>query len=452
MTTMRPIRDTISLEDALATILEAATPIARTERVPLRDAGGRVIAAPPIATMDVPPFDRAAMDGYAVRAEDTFGAGRYDPKTLRCDRDGLTGAGRRREPSGRASASEIATGAPMPQGADAVVMVEETERAAGSDDVRILTPVYPRQHVGRRAADIAAGQTVLRRRRRPESEPHRRARRRRHDARSRSTRGRAIAILSTGNEIVEPGEPLGPGTDLRHQPLHALGDHHRARRRAGPHAGGAGHPRRALGGDRLGAGRRRARLLRRQLGRRARPDPGRAARARRGRSSTASRSSRASRPCSAGWTASPCSGCRDIPTSCLSNGYMLLVPMVRRMARLPEHRPQIVRVPLARRIVSTTGRHQFYTVRIADGTAVPAFKAVGRHHQHGARRRLSRDSGPGRYRRSRRAGRRKVVLMHVSPLTRAPGFSLVDQKGRVHTLADYLARGRLLLTFHRGTW
>ena len=52
------------------------------------------------------------------------------------------------------------------------------------------------------------------------------------------------------------------------------------------------------------------------------------------------------------------------PTSCLSNGYMLLVPMLRRMARLPHHHPQIVRVPLARRIVSTTGRHQFYTVRV----------------------------------------------------------------------------------------
>ena len=56
---------------------------------------------------------------------------------------------------------------------------------------------------------------------------------------------------------------------------------------------------------------------------------------------------------------------------------MLLLPMLRRMARLPEHRPQTVSVPLARRIVSTTGRHQFYTVRIVDGTAFPAFKASG---------------------------------------------------------------------------
>ena len=65
------------------------------------------------------------------------------------------------------------------------------------------------------------------------------------------------------------------------------------------------------------------------------------------------------------------------PTSCLSNAYMLLVPMLRRLARLPAYEPRTLRLPLARRIVSTTGRHQFYTVRIQDGQAVPAFKASG---------------------------------------------------------------------------
>jgi len=56
---------------------------------------------------------------------------------------------------------------------------------------------------------------------------------------------------------------------------------------------------------------------------------------------------------------------------------MLLVPMLRRIARLPQHTPHTIRMPLARRVVSTTGRHQFYTVRIEDGVAVPAFKASG---------------------------------------------------------------------------
>ena len=151
MTTMRPIRETISLEEALALILESAAPIDRVEQVTLRDAAGRVAAAAACAAADVPPFDRAAMDGYAVVAEDTFGAGRYEPKVLRCVEKVFTG----QMPSRKLSpgeCTEIATGAPMPDGADAVVMVEETEKAGG-DQIRVFTPVYPRQHIGRRAAE-----------------------------------------------------------------------------------------------------------------------------------------------------------------------------------------------------------------------------------------------------------------------------------------------------------
>ena len=80
---MRPIRETIPLDEALALILEAAKPIERIERVPLSQASGRVVATAPASALDVPPFDRAAMDGFAVRAEDTFGAGKYEPKVLR---------------------------------------------------------------------------------------------------------------------------------------------------------------------------------------------------------------------------------------------------------------------------------------------------------------------------------------------------------------------------------
>jgi molybdopterin biosynthesis enzyme len=65
------------------------------------------------------------------------------------------------------------------------------------------------------------------------------------------------------------------------------------------------------------------------------------------------------------------------PTSCLSNAYLLLIPLLRRIARLPEHRPRTVQVPLARRIVSAAGRHQVYTVKIVNGAAEPAFKASG---------------------------------------------------------------------------
>ena len=65
------------------------------------------------------------------------------------------------------------------------------------------------------------------------------------------------------------------------------------------------------------------------------------------------------------------------PTSCLSNAYILLVPFLRATARLPLYAPQTVRAPLGRRIVSPAGRHQFYTVRLADGAAYPAFKGSG---------------------------------------------------------------------------
>ena len=371
---MRPIRDTISLDEALATILEAATPIARTERIPLGEAGGRVIAAAPPAAIDVPPFDRAAMDGYAVRAEDTFGAGRYDPKILRSIETVHTAQIATRS-VGPGECIQIATGAPMPQGADAVVMVEETERIAGADDVRIFTPVYPRQHVGRRAADIAAGQAVL--------QPG--------DVRNQSRIGALaavgaldvevyarprLAILSTGNEIVEPGRPLGPGEiyDINRFTLSAIITAHGGVAVVLPTAQDtidalSAAIDTALGEDVLvfsggsSVGERDL-IMDVLIARGEVIFPGVAV--------------KPGKPTVFGHIAGkPVVGMPGYPTSCLSNGYMLLVPMLRRMARLPEHRPQIVRVPLARRIVSTTGRHQFYTVRIADGSAVPAFKGSG---------------------------------------------------------------------------
>jgi molybdopterin biosynthesis enzyme len=140
-------------------VMGKAAPVSRTERVALVDAGGRVVSADVVAAIDVPPFDRAAMDGYAVVAEDTFGAGTHAPKTLRCvDRVFTVQVPARG--IGAGECIEIATGAPMPAGADAVVMVEETERAG--DNINVLTPVYPRQNVGRRAADIAIGSVVSR--------------------------------------------------------------------------------------------------------------------------------------------------------------------------------------------------------------------------------------------------------------------------------------------------
>jgi len=141
---------------------------AGTERVPLEDARGRVLAERIDAALDVPGFDRAAMDGYAVRAPDTYGAD-ADPVTLP-----VVGSVHAGETPGvtidDGQATEISTGAVMPEGADAVVIVERTEEIAadeGEDDpeanrhVRIETAVTPGENVMLSGADIAAGERAL---------------------------------------------------------------------------------------------------------------------------------------------------------------------------------------------------------------------------------------------------------------------------------------------------
>ena len=73
----------------------------------------------------------------------------------------------------------------------------------------------------------------------------------------------------------------------------------------------------------------------------------------------------------------PVFGMPGNPTSCLTNAYVLLIPFLRRVAGLPAYAPRVVSAPLARRVTSGVGRHQFYTVRLVDGRAEPAFKASG---------------------------------------------------------------------------
>jgi len=373
MATLRPIRETIPLDEARALLFEAAVPIARTERISIREAHGRVIAQAAVSSVDVPPFDRAAMDGYAVVAEDTFGASTFEPKTLRCIESVFTGQVARERVS-RGTCIEVATGAPLPEGADAVVMVEETEKA-GTDETRVLTPVYPRQHVARRGTDITAGLAPL--------SPG--------DVLNPSRIGALaamgiinvdvfarprVAILSTGNEIVDPGEPLGPGQiyDINQFTLASIVGAHggvavvyptvadslpalTAAVTATEHddvlvfSGGSSVGERDLIIDVIG---RMGEVIFHGIA--VKP----------GKPTAFGRIDRR-----------PVFGMPGYATSCLSNAYMLLVPMLRRMARLPEYQPHAVRLPLSRRIVSTTGRHQFYTVRIENGSAVPAFKASG---------------------------------------------------------------------------
>src|ERR1700681_2959463 len=158
---MRPFKSTIPLTEARQHLAAGVRPIARTECVALVEAGGRVAAGDVASGIDVPPFARSLMDGYAVVAADTRGATRGTPIRLRIIDRIFTGQLPRTRIDPGACA-EIATGAPLPGGADSVVMVEETA-AADDGGVEILAGVSPGQNIGRRGADITAGDLVVRR-------------------------------------------------------------------------------------------------------------------------------------------------------------------------------------------------------------------------------------------------------------------------------------------------
>ena len=373
-TKMRPFRETIPIDEALRIVDDTARPIERTARVALAAANGRVLAAGIAADRDVPPFDRAAMDGYAVVAADTAGAGREHPARLRCVATVHTGQVSTRA-IGAGECIQIATGAPIPDGADAVVMVEQTDRRG--DDVDVFTAVHARQHIGRRGADIATGQTVLR----PGDllTPSR--------VGSIAALGIAevevydrplVGIVSTGDEIVEPGRPLAAGQiyDINRFTLGAVIAEHGGVAAAHPITGDSivalGAAVDAIiaqgtdilvfsGGSSVGE-RDLTRDVLRQKGDMAfhgiAVKPG--------------------KPTAFGRIGStPVLGMPGYPTSCLSNAYLLLVPLLRRLAHLPPHRPRTVSVPAAHRFASVGGRHQFYSVRVVDGAAVGAFKASG---------------------------------------------------------------------------
>jgi molybdopterin molybdotransferase len=155
---MRGFQDRAEV-DAVVALVDGRVGPLPAEAVELRAAAGRVLAADVTAAVPVPAFDRAAMDGYALRGGETFGAGPYNP--LEFEVVGLALPGRpfagRVEPG---QAVRIMTGAPLPAGADAVLQAENAEEAGGR--VRVSDAVPPGRHVGRRGEDIDAGAVVLR--------------------------------------------------------------------------------------------------------------------------------------------------------------------------------------------------------------------------------------------------------------------------------------------------
>ena len=142
------------LDDALQRLLAQTVPLGRTEQVRTFDADGRVLAQDVVSALHVPPHDNSSMDGYAVRAADVTHAGIELPVTQRI------AAGQFGAPLAPGSAARIFTGAPMPQGADAVMMQEDTEALDGSR-VRIQAVPAAGQWVRAAGEDVARGAAVL---------------------------------------------------------------------------------------------------------------------------------------------------------------------------------------------------------------------------------------------------------------------------------------------------
>ena len=212
-----PPADMLPVEDALERILDLCPPLP-AETKPVGDAVGQVLAAPVIAPFDIPPHDNTAMDGYAVQAASTGGAAEDSP--VRLDVIGELAAGALYDGRvGPGQAVRIMTGAPMPDGADSIVPFEETDetglRAPGQQhaaiaDVGILKAAAPGANIRRSGEDVREGDRVLEAGallRGPEIAVLASL----GVAEAAVIRRPRVAIVSTGDELLQPGESPAPG-------------------------------------------------------------------------------------------------------------------------------------------------------------------------------------------------------------------------------------------------
>jgi len=195
-------KNLLDFDAALGRLLDAAQPVTETESTPLLEADGRVLAAPLLSGLDVPPLDNSAMDGYALRCADVLAAGTRLPVTQRIPAGSV---GHHLAPG---SAARIFTGAPVPEGADVVVMQERCEREG--DDVIVSHVPRAGENIRRRGEDIRAGSEILAAGTRLTPQalglaasigvP-----------RAPTFRCLRVALFFTGDELADPGESLKPG-------------------------------------------------------------------------------------------------------------------------------------------------------------------------------------------------------------------------------------------------
>ena len=185
------------------------TPLS-AESVVLSDARMRVLARDVVAAVDAPPFDRSNVDGFAVRAADTVGASDGKPKVLVLNAEVIACGSSPAIAVMPGTCTAIATGGVIPRGADAVVMIEQTELIeAGAARIELRRTAAPGQFISYAGSDIARGETLLRRGTRIGSREIGMLAACGLD-RVDVVRRPKVAVLSTGDELVEPGKPLKP--------------------------------------------------------------------------------------------------------------------------------------------------------------------------------------------------------------------------------------------------
>lgn len=370
---MKPIGTLISLENAMEICCNEIKCIEEIENIRVTDACERVISEEIISDVNIPPFPRASMDGYAVISQNTFNAGQYKPAKLKCLEK--VHAGSVPEYSVCDSeCSQIATGAMIPDGADAVVMMENSE--VSDENILIYKPVYPGENVGRVGEDISSGDVIIKK-----GEFLTPAR-----IGVLSSLGRVnvnvyrkpfCAIIPTGNEIRSPGNKLSPGQvyDVNSYTLASVLKIHGANYVIHPEIveDDAEQINMAIkqysncdclifsGGSSVGekdviidAIKKNGEIFFHGIA----IKPG--------------------KPTLFGKSGNMfIFGMPGHPASCLSNAYIILVPFIRKLGRLPEEKLRKATLPVAKRIVSTLGRHQFLTVKIIENEAHPVFKTSG---------------------------------------------------------------------------
>ncbi len=369
---MKPLGTLLPFEEAKEIVNANIKPVTRTEIINIDDSAGRTLAEEVIATTNTPPFDRASMDGYAVKARDTSNASQLNPRFLNLTGELHAGATHRMKVN-NGECIQIATGAMMPDGGDAVVIFEDTEEE--DKRIKVFNSVSPKANVTQKGADIKEGEFILR-------------------SGSILNPGRIgllasqgisqirvyekprVAIIPTGEEICEVGKKLSQGqvyninshtissvvqanggTPIR---LGITGDDIAKLKSAITEAlnndlviisGGSSVGRRDLLTDAL---QNWGKILFHGV----RIKPG--------------------KPILFGKIdGKPVFGIPGFATSCLVTTHLFVAPAIRKMAHLPPKKEGVVEARLSQGISRNPGRRQFFTVRLEGDSAIPVYKESG---------------------------------------------------------------------------